>query len=626
MPYSFLKEKRRYQAKLISKEEIVKNGYELTFELAEELEFSAGQYAWVILKNLRHPDPKGQRRAFSITSSPTQKKQLTVYFRARQPMSGYKQTLLELPIGSSLTIEAPFGVRSLPTDPEEPIVFVAGGTGIAPFMSMLRLMDQTSHWRPLTLIYANRDQSEAAYLNELNRYTAKGQLKLVNASGCITAEHLKAIRPSKQTKWFLSGPASMVNTVAALLLKAAQKPDNILCEEFFPLVLRTDDMIPSTEVNLTAKRYRMAVESASNHIVFTDVDGVIFYANQAAEDITGYSVEEMIGSTPRLWGGMMSKEFYHNLWHQVKVNKQSFAGKITNRRKNGDIYTALTRISPVLNERGKLIGFLGTEEDITPLEKADRAKTEFVALASHQLRTPLTAINWYTEMLLGNNVGQVNPSQRKYLQEISLASRHMTELVGQLLNISRLELGSFGTDPVPSDPALICEEVMSGLRPILKEKNLTWTWIESKTSMSFPADRILLRIIFQNLITNAIKYSHSGGEIGIAVSGQKRGKLLNSKPLATDSILMTVTDKGYGIPEDQQSQIFTKFFRADNIASLGQEGTGLGLYIVKLIVEGVGGSVWFESVENKGTTFYVSFPKTGMKKKLGTRKLTWSGY
>lgn len=123
--------------------------------------------------------------------------------------------------------------------------------------------------------------------------------------------------------------------------------------------------------------YKTAVDRAFNHIVITDTDGDIVYANDSVTRITGYSRQEIIGQNPRLWGGQMPKEFYKEMWHQIKVLHEPFHGEVTNKRKNGETYYALVNISPLFDDNHELMGFIGTEEDITPLKEArDRAILE----------------------------------------------------------------------------------------------------------------------------------------------------------------------------------------------------------------------------------------------------------
>ena len=297
----------------------------------------------------------------------------------------------------------------------------------------------------------------------------------------------------------------------------------------------------------------------------------------------------------------MDKNFYEHLWRIIKRERKPYSGKIKNRRKNGEVYTVIARISPVLGRDGDLIGFLGTEEDITDLEKIDQAKTEFVSLASHQLRSPLSVINWYTEMLLGEGVGGLNEKQKRYLSEVKNGSRRMTELVKDLLNVSRLELGTLVIEPRPvSLPALIAEAVQEQA-PDLHKKNIKLNESYAPQVSTFPADPKFLKIIVQNLLSNAVKYTQDGGEVSVRTE------------LADGKMVLSVSDTGYGIPEDQQRKIFTKLFRARNVVKKDTEGSGIGLYLVKSIVERSGGSIWFTSKEGAGTTFFVAFPAEGMR-------------
>jgi PAS domain S-box-containing protein len=363
------------------------------------------------------------------------------------------------------------------------------------------------------------------------------------------------------------------------------------------------------EANENLKKYKLAVDNTSDHVIITDSEGVIVYANKAAEKITGYKFEEMKGNTPRLWGGQMPLEFYKEMWKTIKYDKHSFVGEVTNRRKSGELYQAVMSISPILDDSGKLLYFVGIERDVTKERAIDKSKSEFVSLASHQLRTPLSAINWYTEMLLDEDVGKLNIKQKDYLGEIYHSSKRMADLVGSLLNVSRIELGTFAIEPKPTDITEILKSVVKELSHEIKKRHQKLVEQYDKKIGQLNIDQNLMRIVLQNLISNSVKYTPSKGSIKIEV--HKIG----------NDVIISVADTGYGIPEHQQSRIFEKFFRADNIREVETDGTGLGLYIVKEIVEKSGGSIWFESKEGKGTKFYVSLPVVGMTKKVGTKKL-----
>jgi PAS domain S-box-containing protein len=373
------------------------------------------------------------------------------------------------------------------------------------------------------------------------------------------------------------------------------------------------------------EKFKLAVDNASDHVIITDPDGVILYANKAVERITGYKREEVIGKksgSKQTWGGFMDTAFYQTMWETIKVKKQNFIGELHNRRKNGEDYEVLASISPVLDDRGEVQFFVGIERDITKEKEVDKAKTEFVSLASHQLRTPLAAINWYTEMLLNGDAGAINEEQKKYLREVDAGNRRMIDLVNSLLNVSRLDLGTFMIEPEPIDILAVSKSVLDELRPQIETKKLK---IEenynSDVPNPYPADAKLLRIVFQNLLSNAVKYTPANGSVTVNILPVIKGKTFGGQEMAGDNLALSVADTGMGIPAGQHDKIFSKLFRADNARESESEGTGLGLYMVKSIVEQSGGDAWFESIENKGATFYVILPLIGMKKKVGEKKL-----
>lgn len=265
------------------------------------------------------------------------------------------------------------------------------------------------------------------------------------------------------------------------------------------------------------------------------------------------------------------------------------------KRKNGNIFPVATTASPIIVNKS-LTGAVEVFRDVTIEKEVDKAKTEFVSLASHQLRTPLTAINWYTEMLLSEKKLKVTKEQREYLDSIYFSNQRMVELVNALLDVSRLELGTFTIEPTKLDIAQLVRSVIKEQKSELDKKKLKLKTSFDKKVPTIIGDQKQLRMVFQNLISNAIKYTNKSGNISIELKKDKK------------DILFTIKDDGLGIPKDQQKKIFTKLFRADNVTVQDTDGTGLGLYIVKSIVENNGGEITFKSTENKGTTFFVKLP------------------
>jgi signal transduction histidine kinase len=234
------------------------------------------------------------------------------------------------------------------------------------------------------------------------------------------------------------------------------------------------------------------------------------------------------------------------------------------------------------------------ESSLAKSQELDRAKTEFVGLASHQLRTPLTAVSWYTEMLLKKDFGPLNSKQEDYLGEIYAGNRRMIDLVDDLLNTSRIDMGTLKIKPELVNLAEVMKNTLNEFSSQTSQKNIV---IEKKFSRGLPLVKIdpeHLGIVFQNILSNAVKYTPPKGKITIEMRRQN------------SHVLVKIADNGWGIPAAQQKKIFTKLFRADNVRKKDTEGTGLGLYIARAIVKKTGGKIWFESKENKGTTFYIT--------------------
>ena len=233
-------------------------------------------------------------------------------------------------------------------------------------------------------------------------------------------------------------------------------------------------------------------------------------------------------------------------------------------------------------------------------KEISRMKNEFISLASHQMRAPLTSIKWYAELLLTDkSEDRLKGEKRKFVEEINKVNEKIIGLVDDLLNVSRIEAGSKfiikkkNTNIVPFIMRAIKEQ------EVLAEQKKIQIVCENKPKgqMIISADGGKIKQVFQNFLSNAVKYSPEGSTIIISCSEDKNAHIFSVK------------DQGVGIPKEQQNRIFEKFFRASNVLLTEAKGTGLGLYIAKSIIEGHGGKIWFKSKEGKGTTFYINLPK-----------------
>lgn len=349
--------------------------------------------------------------------------------------------------------------------------------------------------------------------------------------------------------------------------------------------------------------------SIGDGLVVTDEKGVITIMNETAEKIFHTKAKRALGKM--LYevviledesGAPVSLE-RHRVNATLTLRTATAAGLSYYyvRAEKGRFPVSMMATPVVLNR--KVIGTIKIFRDVTAEREIDKAKTEFVSLASHQLRTPLSTVNWYAEMLLAGNAGELNAKQTKYLEEVYNSNRRMVELVNALLDVSSIELGTFRIDPQEVDVCKLAQSVVDEQMLQIRAKNIDFSFSCAEDLSLMHADPKLLRMVMQNLLSNAVKYTPDGGKVGLILSWANK-----------KSVLLRVMDTGYGIPDGQKDKVFMKFFRADNVRNKDTDGTGLGLYIVKSVVENSGGKIWFESsslVGSGGTVFYVVLPLNG---------------
>lgn len=365
------------------------------------------------------------------------------------------------------------------------------------------------------------------------------------------------------------------------------------------------EKIKSRQMAKDLKKYQLAVENASDQIVITDREGKIIYANKATEGITGYASKDIVGKkagSPEIWGGLMDNEFYQNFWKTILTDKQIFEGEIRNRKADGREYIAEIKVSPILDENNEVIFFVGIERDITKSKEVDRMKTEFISLASHQLRTPLSGMKWLGEILLNGEAGKLNENQQDVVKKIYTSNERMIKLVTSLLNVSRIESGRIIIEPEPTQLSDLVEEILSELKPKISEKQINIVTSYNPKQEEINVDKKLIGEVYSNLLTNAIKYTPNGGEVKIMISDR------------ANDVITQISDTGYGIPKTDMNKIFDKFYRASNILKKDTDGNGLGMYLVKAIIESSQGKIWIESEENVGTNVWFTLPKKPCRK------------
>ncbi len=253
----------------------------------------------------------------------------------------------------------------------------------------------------------------------------------------------------------------------------------------------------------------------------------------------------------------------------------------------------------IRDHNGIVARIQGIAHDVTRETEIDRAKSEFVSLASHQLKTPVTAMKWLSELLLQKGADPLSSTQRTYLENIHEEGQHMIDIVNDMLNVSRIELDTFAARIEEFDINELAQSVLKEQIHVADQKKVAVSLVVASDLPHLKADKFLMRMVFQNLLSNAIKYTPQGGKVDCEVSRASTTR---------EMLFIRVTDSGIGIPKSEWGNIFKKLYRAQNAQDLVPDGTGLGLYVVKMILERNHGGISFESTVGKGSTFYASVP------------------
>lgn len=254
--------------------------------------------------------------------------------------------------------------------------------------------------------------------------------------------------------------------------------------------------------------------------------------------------------------------------------------------------------APIKNHEGKNMGCIIVFRDVTEKREVEKMRSDFISIVSHQLRTPLSAIKWFMEILLEGDVGKLKTKQAEIIKETYENNNGLIKFVNQLLNVSRIESNRLSINPETINLNNEVEKIIKEIKPLLEEKKQKFTFKSSEDeSMTIKTDKNLLKNVLDNLLVNASKYTPDNGNISLEITRKD-----------SDTLLFTISDTGIGIPAREQKKIFGRFSRASNAINYNASGTGLGLYVAKSILNMIGGKIWFKSEENKGTTFFLEIP------------------
>lgn len=260
-----------------------------------------------------------------------------------------------------------------------------------------------------------------------------------------------------------------------------------------------------------------------------------------------------------------------------------------------DLILETTTVS--ITTEGVKVGSLVVLHNISRERLVQKMKTEFVTVAAHQLRTPTSAVKWSLEMLLEGDLGKLNEAQKNIIEKAHKTNDKAIRLVNDLLNVAEIEEGRYLSKLVLLNIEDLIQSVAEEYKEQIKEKKIKFEFKKPEEQLpKIMLDVEKTKIAVRNILDNAVRYTLPRGKISIFIKKEAK------------NIEVQIQDSGLGIPFEQQDKIFTKFFRGSNIMRIDTEGTGLGLYITKNIIEAHGGTIWFESEEGQGTTFYFTLP------------------
>lgn len=389
-----------------------------------------------------------------------------------------------------------------------------------------------------------------------------------------------------------------------LLMPIARAVD-ALVEQYMDKIDSVSSRVREAEIRLSVseaerKHYESILDGLNDAVIVTDMFNEITLANNAASELLGFvrdsalhkPVTELIGDDG-IAGAI--GEFSQS---GVSSKQTHFEHTLTRHAEAGDEAPLFDVTLTALPDENQAVGGVVTIlRDITREKEISRMKTEFVSQASHELRTPISSINAYIEMLLDSEATD-EASRQEFYQIIKTEAERVSRMIDNMLNISRIEAGIVKVERSEVDFVKLVGEVVETMQPQAKNKEITLAERSGPLMYTADADRDMMYQVIMNLVGNAIKYTPEGGRVTITTENDD----------ATRSVLVTVADTGLGIPPESIDNVFNKFYRIDSYKRVAK-GTGLGLNLVKHIVETVHkGQVGVRSEVGMGSQFWFSVP------------------
>lgn len=365
----------------------------------------------------------------------------------------------------------------------------------------------------------------------------------------------------------------------------------------------TDRRAAEDALRLSDERFHLAARATHDILWDWDVSSDAMWTNEGFRTFVGHDDARPRGRWEAWLHPDDAEAVSASLRDFLASRDETWQAEYRFRRADGSWAWILERALALRHDDGTVRRMLGSMMDITDRKEAERMKSDFVALVSHQLRTPLSGMNWMLE--LAADVDGMPSDAARYIQAARDSAHRLVLLVNDLLDIARLESGRAIADPEPVPLAELTRSVMAELGDPGAGRREHVFIVDGDVAPAW-ADAQMMRQVVTNLLSNAIKYTRPGGHIAVSLR-QVNG-----------SVHWSVQDDGIGIPPEAQGRLFEKFYRAENAADVDAEGTGLGLHLVRLIVEDAGGRVWCQSQEGQGSVFAFTVPAAPLNGKANS--------
>ena len=377
----------------------------------------------------------------------------------------------------------------------------------------------------------------------------------------------------------------------------------------------------SGELKTKEQQAELLIQSIIDGMIVTTPEGKITLINQAAASMTGWSVDEAIGININQVAKLLTED------GKELIEKQNPFSNVLNQssaitqdaqlvKRNGNNILVSLVVSPVISPSSKEVsGIIAIMRDISKERAEERRRADFISTASHEMRTPVAAIEGYLALALNDKVSNIDTKARGFLEKAHSSTQHLGKLFQDLLTSAKAEDGRLVSNPTVIEMGTFLEQVTDSLRFSVEKAGLLMEYVigASQTSTSSGSERVIkplyyvytdpdrLREVITNLFDNAIKYTETG-KISVGLTGNN------------EVVQFYIKDTGLGIPPEDVSHLFQKFYRIDSSATRTIGGTGLGLFISRKIIELYKGRIWVESEVGKGSTFYVNLPRLNNQK------------